>query len=302
LKYPINLTRSPYSMVATGVTLAPQRVAFPYALIRTPAERWPGISPDVNQIVPAWVLSQDLYALFRNLAKFRVRNRARRQRIEITLFTPKRIDLMRDACNRLLSVGRIQDHYTSREIPGLGKNILEESHRGQALLTYQLFIRYYALQGLMEQAQKWMTSCHEPMDGLLTTPTADQRWEHQRQLLAGELEVREVAGGLREFASLTERIALDVERSRRKDEERGREILDDYVEVHGAVAQDPFVQQTWAEARQQQQIVEQLLARLERNGTTAHLPANHSHNRLSPEVWATSRKGRSGNGPQSASS
>ncbi len=296
LKYPVNLTRSPYSIISSGVTLAPQRIAFPYSLIRTPAERWPGVHPDANQVVPAWVLSQNLYALHRNLAKFRVRNRARRHRIDITLFTPKRIDLMRDACARLQAVGRIQDLYTSREIPGLGKNVLEEPHRRQAMVTYQFFIRYYALEGLVEQTQKWLVNRHEPVDRLLSTPTTNPRWEHQRQLLAGELEVREVAAGLREFASMAERVALDVERSRRKDEERGREVLDDYTEVHGSVAQDPFVQQTWAETRQQQQLVEQLLAQLERSGPAAVLAANPTNHRIVPTVWAGSPKGPSQNG------
>jgi hypothetical protein len=299
LKYPVNLTRSPYSILATGVTLVPQRIAFPYSLIRTPADRWPGVSPDANQLVPAWVLAQNLYALHRNLAKFRVRNRARRHRIDITLFSPKRIDLMRDACARLQAVGRIQDLYTSREVPGLGKNVLEEQHRRQAVLTYQFFIRYYALEGLVEQTHKWLSGRPEPVDRLLSTPTTEPRWEHQRQLLAGELEVREVAAGLREFASMSERVALDVERSRRKDEERGREILDDYVEVHGSVAQDPFVQQTWAETRQQQQRVEQLLSRLESSGAAPVAKPNPAHNRLSPQMWTSTRNGGSPKGPQS---
>jgi hypothetical protein len=296
LKYPVNLTRSPYSIIASGVTLCSQRVAFPYSLIRTPTEHWSGVSPEANQVVPGWVLAHNLYALQRNLAKFRVRHRARRQRIDIVLFTPKRIDLMRDACARLQSVGRIQDLYTSREVPGLGKNVLEESHRRQAMLTYQFFIRYYALEGMKEQAQKWLTNRQEPIDRLLSTPTTDPRWEHQRQLLAGELEVREVAAGLREFSTMAERIALDVERSRRKDEERGREVLDDYTEVHGSVAQDPFVQQTWAEARQQQQLVEQLLSRLERASATAILAAGPSNHRPMPQVWEKSKMESSRNG------
>jgi hypothetical protein len=61
---------------------------------------------------------------------------------------------------------------------------------------------------------------------------------------------------------MLEMAASDVERSKAKDDERGRRIIDDYAEVHTPAAQDKFVRQTWDETRRMQQEVEELIAQL----------------------------------------
>src|SRR5262249_19003119 len=65
VKYPIDLSRAPYCFVACGVTLPPQRVLYPFALINVPSGPRPDVPGCYNEIVPGWGLSDNLYALKR---------------------------------------------------------------------------------------------------------------------------------------------------------------------------------------------------------------------------------------------
>ena len=58
-------------------------------------------------------------------------------------------------------------------------------------------------------------------------------------------------------------VAGDVERSKAKDDERGRRIIPDYSDVHTPAAKDKFVLQTWDESRRLGREVEELIAALQ---------------------------------------
>ena len=73
-------------------------------------------------------------------------------------------------------------------------------------------------------------------------------------------------GCLGHLPEILVQVARDVERSKAKDDERGPRIIDDYAAVHVPAAQDPFVQESWSEARRCQREVEELLSRLESVG------------------------------------
>src|SRR5262249_27587331 len=260
VKYPLDLSRSPYSVVACGVTLAPQRVAFPFALINAPAAHRPEVPPSLNELVPGWVLAQNLYALKRTEWKHRVRNRARRSTFAFEVFRPATVELMRDACRRLAEVPQPREVYTGRDLDGLGKNFLTEPHRQQALRTYRFFIPSYALLGLFEQGRAAVAAgAGEECGRLLAAPGADPDWEHRRLLLAHELEVREVTAGLRELPEMLNQVAHEVERSKARDDERGRQVIADYAEMHPPATSDPFIQQIWTETRRLQRQVSELL-------------------------------------------
>ncbi len=264
LKYPIDLSKAPYSVVASGVSLPPQKISFPFSLIdigSPPA----GVPPGHHEIVPAWVLSDNLYMLKRSESKFRARDRASRNCFAYDVFRPEMVDLMRDARRCLESAPLVKDVYTERDILGLGKNYVSEPQRRRAVLSYGFFIRYYALLSLLER----LRICPEAALGrvagrLLTMPSTNARWEHARCLLTEELHVGDVPGALRELADVLEQLAQDVERARARDDERGRRIIEDYALVHAPAEQDAIVRQTWDETRQRQQEIENLLARLER--------------------------------------
>jgi hypothetical protein len=264
IKFPSDFSRAPYTVIASGVSTLPQKLAFPFALVNVPATRWPDISPAFNELIPAWLLTDNLFTLKRNEAKYRARNQARRTPLTFEVFRPDTVDLMRDACARLEAVGPLKDVYTERDVPGLGKNFLREATRQPAIAAYRFYVRYYALLGLLGRVRAaFREGPVEGLSRLLVTPDDDPRWEHQRRLLAGELGVPDVVAGLRQLPDMLEQVARDVERSKAKDDERGPGIIDDYAETHPLACQDRFVRQTWDETHRLQAELKRLLLRLE---------------------------------------
>ncbi|MBI4313403.1 MAG: DUF4954 family protein, partial [Candidatus Omnitrophica bacterium] len=61
IKYPADFSQSPYTIFASGVACLPQRIRFPFSLVNSPAVRYDGISPAYNEIMPGWVLSDNIY-------------------------------------------------------------------------------------------------------------------------------------------------------------------------------------------------------------------------------------------------
>jgi hypothetical protein len=57
VKFPADFSRSPYTIVATGLTTLPQKLEFPFSLISQPEEIQSGIPPAYNRIIPAWGVS-----------------------------------------------------------------------------------------------------------------------------------------------------------------------------------------------------------------------------------------------------
>jgi len=260
VKFPADFRRAPYSVLASGITTLPQRIEFPFSLLNAPSAHYPGVSPAYNGLIPAWVLTDNLYAVKRNEGKYRARNHARRQQFDFEVFRPDIADLMRDACKQLEAVRQIQEVYTDRDIQGLGKNFVLESNRQRALTVYKFFIRYYALLTLKNQVQTLRaTGGEERLCQLLATPSSEPRWEHARRILSEELDVNDIAAGLQQLYETLEQIAHDVERSKAKDDERGPRIIEDYSDVHVAAAQDSFVRQTWEETRRLQREIAETL-------------------------------------------
>jgi hypothetical protein len=272
VKYPADFTRSPYTAIACGVNTLPQQVAFPFALVTTPAVARPGVPPAYNEIIPAWMLLHNAYALRRNEEKFRDRNRARRESLILELWRPEIVDLVRDACRRLEAVSRPRDVYTDKDIPGLGKNYLCEEHRRPALTAYRVYTQLYALLGLKAQAELGPELLYRGTD----PRSPSERWEHQRRVLHDDFGLRDVREALSLLPDLLEQAARAVEDSRGKDDARGPRIIADYAAVHAPAAEDPVVLRTWAWARRLQAEVRALLAAAEpaRGGAAAWWPAD----------------------------
>jgi hypothetical protein len=146
------------------------------------------------------VLTDNLYMLKRNEGKYQARNKARRTRFDFAVFRPDTVDLMREACRRLEGVSPIRDVYTDRDIPGLGKNILREKHRLRVIDGYRFYIRYYALLGLKRQAESLFHNGRQqdPLE-LLTAPSPQHPWEHQRRILHEDLGMSDVVAALEDY-------------------------------------------------------------------------------------------------------
>jgi hypothetical protein len=231
IQYPIDLSQSPYTMVACGVTLPPQKVAFPFSLVRAAAEPIPGVPPGTNVLVPAWMLSENLYAVQRAALKFRARDRATRHRLEHEVFRPDVMGLVAAACERLERVSG-KEVYTEREIPGLGRNVLFDRHRMAAARCYRAHLERLDLFRLLESGGG--VALDRAETGFPEFPAGDRRAHED---------------GLGRLASLVEEFGLAVERSKARDEERGPLVIGDYADAHAPTADDPVVRQTWDEVR-----------------------------------------------------
>ena len=211
IKYPADFSRAPYSIIASGVTTLPQKITFPFSLVNSPAAQYPGISPAYNEIVPGWVLTDNMFTLKRNEGKYKARNKAKRTRFVFDVFRPEIVQLMCEAGRALEAVWEVKEVYTDREIEGLGKNYMLEVNRRPAIEAYRCFIRYYALFGLKDRIQKLVQQRQLPaLPRLLETSSNDQPWEHQRGLLYDEFGIRDIVSALRELPGMLEKVAGDV--------------------------------------------------------------------------------------------
>jgi hypothetical protein len=261
IKYPADLSRAPYSIIATGVTTLPQKVTFPFSLINSPSSTFAGVSPAYNEIIPAWQLVDNMFALKRNEGKYKARNKAKRTQFEFDVFRLNIIDLMINASRRLQAVRQAKEWYIEIDIEGLGKNVMLEKSRQQAIGAYTFYVKYYALLGLFDALRRCRGGGSDAiLPQLLTTPSDDVRWEHRRRVLHDELRISDAIGALRELPDMLERVARDVERSKHKDDERGARIIDDYAVVHTPASADKFVQQCWEDTRRMQREVEDYLS------------------------------------------
>ncbi|MCM8812157.1 MAG: DUF4954 family protein [Candidatus Omnitrophica bacterium] len=203
--YPINLDKSPHSLLQTQIKLSPrQKVTFPAMLMGKPD---PGVLSqigaryrDYNEVVPGWVLDRMPYLLFRNQDKWQARQNALRYQFDFNILQPDIVDWMREARANLnvVSPGQEQDYYIGEQgnqqrpigIQGLGNNYLQEKNRKQGIEIYTRFIRYYALQALYRQLDRLLEAGQltaANVNALITQPSDDRRWEHARRTLIQEL-------------------------------------------------------------------------------------------------------------------
>jgi len=262
IKFPSDFSKAPYSIIATAVNALPQKVTFPFSLINSPAERIDGVSPAYNEIMPGWVLSDNIFTIRRNEGKYRKRNKAKRAKIEFEVFRPDIVDMMIDSRKRLESPKQPKKVYTDKDINGIGKNYMMEESRKAGIEAYTFYVRYYALLGL----KKRLEATHErgqfskrELSPILTKKSDNPRWEHERLILNQELPGNTVEDNLKLLISMQEKIAKDVQVSKEKDDVRGARIINDYPEAHAPASEDSFVKQTHQETAQLKKEIEALL-------------------------------------------
>jgi len=254
IKFPSDFSKAPYSIIATAVNALPQKVAFPFSLINSPADRVDGVSPAYNEIMPGWVLSDNIFTIRRNEGKYKKRNKAKRAKIEFEVFRPEIVDMMIDSRKRLEAVKQPKKVYTDKDINGIGKNYMLEESRKAGIEAYTFYIRYYALMGL----KKCLEASKKAKD-ILTKKSDNPRWEHERSILNQELPNNSAEDNLKLLISMQEKIAKDVQVSKEKDDVRGARIINDYPEAHAPASEDSFVKQTHQETAQLKKEIEALL-------------------------------------------
>ena len=261
IKFPSDFTKAPYMIIASGVSALPQKVTFPFSLVNSPAATLAGVSPAYNEIMPGWVLSDNIFTIKRNEGKYKKRNKAKRSKFIFEVFRPDIVDLMIDARNRLLSIKAKKKIYTSRDIRGLGKNYLLEPSRKKGIEAYNFYIKYYALLGLKCKLEE-KGSNKKALAKLLDTPSKDSRWEHERRLILEEVKEKDFAKNLSTLLEMEEKIANDVQISKEKDDQRGAKVIEDYPHAHPPASQDSFVKQTWDNLEETKKEVGKLIRKI----------------------------------------
>ncbi len=143
IKFPADYTRSPHSILATGLTALPQKVSFPFSLIAQPILRPHGVPEGYNQIFPGWMLYDNLYALVRNAWKHAGRSTAVHTPVDTGPLSDEVIAFTKDALERLSSC-------SCDEMPGIGRNFMTEESRIKGIQAYEALIEGAGLFRLMQ--------------------------------------------------------------------------------------------------------------------------------------------------------
>ncbi len=156
VKFPINLTQSPYSIVAAGVQFMPQRVCMPFSLFTDHLVQENNNVIHGNHCCPGWVLLHSPYTVARSEYKFSTRTKAKRHHryTNWKISRPMIIDLCvkaRRALQGLNCNGQQELYFSDKDIDGLGMCYMSESSRLDGIKVYSNFIQRYALHGLLDK-------------------------------------------------------------------------------------------------------------------------------------------------------
>jgi hypothetical protein len=222
IKFPANFEDAPYSLIATGVITAPQKLDFPFSLINTPVTVRPELGSSYNEIVPGWMWSENVYALARRSYKCDGDSGLFSGR----LFTPQIADKALKALHSLRSLPTDLAYYVEERVPGLGKNFLRRENRDKAVKAYEDYLVFFLLSAYASQpAQAWPTDVKD------TIGRIDKE-------LGIEKDVKTFLGSQ---VSRLEQLRASVLRSLERDDRRGREVFEDYGDFHPASAADATV-------------------------------------------------------------
>ncbi len=260
IKFPANFQESPYSVIATAVSASPQRVAFPFSLINSPSHSDGGIPMSHNEISPGWVLAAAAYMVQRNRIKFTKRNHSKRMRIEAEPLRVHIIRMMVRAREALMAASG-KEFYTEKDIDGLGANYMTERGRKSGIETYTFYIHHFIQRSLWERLKA--DAGKEPLkrDRIYGSVSGDPAWEEARLMLMTEkLDSLSISENLRSYADKCETIAKNTEKSKERDDARGRATIDDYDAVSILAKDDSCVIETWEAARETRAEVEAFIA------------------------------------------
>ncbi|GAB5030663.1 Hypothetical protein NocV09_00303290 [Nannochloropsis oceanica] len=292
VKLPVNLSASPYTLVAADTTLEQQRLHFPFSLVSACRDArylatvlgniMHGSSSSSsfllsNILRPAWVLRASPYTVLRNEAKFMQRSKSQRHKrlVREPVFRPDIVDAMIEARARLRrAVGRERGReegnggafFTANELEGAGANMVTWKGAEEGLATYTEWIKRYALRGLFDHLVKERRGGKEGEERGGRNDVEDyDMWWHQRSVLRAEyggegarnadvapsredegaeedpLNMPSISNLLQDLVVIEERVVRAVEASKRRDEVRGAEILDDYAATRPPLEEDKVI-------------------------------------------------------------
>ena len=227
IKFPANYRESPFTLVATGLTTLPQRLKFPFSLIKPGDPQLMNVPPRLNEIVPGWNYAKNAYALDRNLYKYSLRGKGVIPSSFYSIFNPDTVRYVCDAYQRL-QVSDVRDIYTKEHIDGLGENFMRERVRQQAIGTYREYLERYALEQIITLVVN--------DTGLQTQPVKELRRMATNETNKDAMRLVSLPESFEELLKRYRQLEKDwferVTHGLDKDNERGREIFDDYDDAH----------------------------------------------------------------------
>ncbi len=134
VKFPSDFSASPYSIIATGLTTLPQKMSFPFSLVTLAHKRPDNVPDGWCQLIPGWMLSDNLYSVLRNQWKYANRLKAVHTDVETQVFTDEILDMVKETKKRL-------ERNSIDNMPGIGKNFITEDHRLKGIEAYRKCIR-----------------------------------------------------------------------------------------------------------------------------------------------------------------
>ena len=227
IKFPANFRESPFTLIATGLTTLPQRLKFPFSLIRPGDPQLVGIPPRLNEIVPGWNYAHNAYALDRNSYKYSLRGKGVIPSSFYSIFSADTVRYVYDAYQRL-QVTTIRDIYTKEHIDGLGENFLRERVRQQALKTYMEYLERYVLESIVTLVVNDPNLQTQPIKELRRMATNDTNKDILRIVALPETFDELLKRHRQLEKEWFERVTHGLD----KDNERGRAIFDDYDDAH----------------------------------------------------------------------
>ena len=248
IKFPADFSRAPYLFVPTAVAMSPQRIEFPFSLVREAhvSLRRAMVSgrPLTNEILPGWALTDSPYTIVRAGRKYADRYSARRARIDPDPLRGEILLLIREARDRLRGLPS-KDSHTPDDVPGLGANVMTEASRLRAIAGYTFTLVHRALLGLWAR----LKGCGKIEEALAACGRGDagSGWSVHRSILLAERPEVPVRSLLGELVEMQHAFAKAVEDSKAKDDARGSRVAERYTETHTAASLDPHVARTWEE-------------------------------------------------------
>ncbi|GKZ00412.1 hypothetical protein MPSEU_000994100 [Mayamaea pseudoterrestris] len=273
IKFPVDFSGAPYSIVAAGTQLGPQRIRMPFSLI---------VADEVNggnSIIPGWILYSSPYTLARSEIKYATRRKAihhnyytgwkifRREVIEQCLWA-------RQSLRNVDATVYIAD----RDVPGIGTARLTEKARLSGIKAYDECICRFALQGLLEFVEQHIEHGSRCLESIVAKEFASaaslsindttsvewntfpwqacqsKEWRVQKSVIVNEYPN---AGGwvkwtlrlLKLYATLEKSYAANVFECKYRDDIRGAEIIPGYANGHVAAQDDAVIKATRTSAR-----------------------------------------------------
>ncbi|KAM7454856.1 hypothetical protein BLSTO_04386 [Blastocystis sp. subtype 1] len=258
IKYPFNLRSAPYTIVASGTTLLPQRVDMPFSLINLPTRVHAG------EIFPGWVIYANYYMVLRNEDKFAHRNKSHRQCFATRILRDSVVAMLMRARDHLAffhpsktlfdlstlevattpsattvylkegewSVDREDSAvYLERDIEGLGKNLLTEHNRKLGVRAYSMMIRLYLLRRVFSAIQTTFESMTDDAMSYASLFALPQ-WNGMKTLLRQEYGSLLLSQALAAYGSIEYELLRIAENSKKKDFTRGNYVDNSYNTTH----------------------------------------------------------------------